>query len=239
MVNDDVEIPDLGPLRIVRSITAALSPIQARRFHERFGVIVLNSYGQTELGGEVAGWSTADVRQYGESKIGSIGRSHEGVQLRTNDKGELEARTPATAERRIDPGFLDRLTHDGWFRTGDLGHIDPDGFVWLDGRVSDMINRGGNKVFPAVVEEVILAAPGIRDVAVVGVSDDRLGEVPWAFYVAAPGAGTSEEDLETWCRARLTPYRVPTRFVAIDALPRNEAGKVVRSDLTARASSIT
>lgn len=239
MVNNDPEIADLGPLRIVRSITAPLSPVQARRFHERFGVIVLNSYGQTELGGEVVGWSTADVREHGEAKLGSVGRVHEGVQLRTNEDSELEARTPATAERRVAPEFLDRLTDDGWFRTGDLGRIDEDGFVWLDGRVSDMINRGGNKVFPAVVEEVILAAPGVRDVAVVGVPDDRLGEVPWAFYVPAPGGGTSAEGLDAWCRARLTPYRVPTRFVEIDELPRNDIGKVVRKDLASRAAALS
>jgi acyl-CoA synthetase (AMP-forming)/AMP-acid ligase II len=239
MVNDEPEIADLGPLRIVRSITAPLSPIQARRFHERFGVVVLNSYGQTELGGEIVGWSTADVREHGEAKLGSVGRVHEGVELRANGDGELEARTPATAAGRVAPDFLDRLTDDGWFRTGDLGHVDADGFVWLDGRVSDMINRGGNKVFPAVVEEVILAAPGVRDVAVVGVPDDRLGEVPMAFYVPAPGVETSAEDLDAWCRERLTPYRVPARFLEIDELPRNDIGKVLRADLTARAASIT
>jgi acyl-CoA synthetase (AMP-forming)/AMP-acid ligase II len=239
MLNDEPEIADLGPLRIVRSITAPLSPIQARRFHERFGVVVLNSYGQTELGGEVVGWSTADVREHGEAKLGSVGRVHDGVQLRTNEDGELEARTPATAEGRVAPDFLDRLTDDGWFRTGDLGRIDADGFVWLDGRVSDVINRGGNKVFPAAVEEVLLAAPGVREVAVVGVHDDRLGEVPWAFYVPAGDPATSAEALDAWCRARLTPYRVPARFVAIDELPRNDIGKVIRAELSARAESLT
>lgn len=239
MINDDPNVGDLSPLRIVRSITAPLSPIQARRFHDRFGVIVLNSYGQTELGGEVVGWSTSDVREHGEAKLGSIGRVHEGVELRTNEDGELEARTPATAERRVAVDFLDRLTDDGWFRTGDLGRIDEDGFVWLDGRVSDMINRGGNKVFPAVVEEVILAAPGVRDVAVVGVPDERLGEVPWAFYVTNPDETTTEEELARWCRERLTPYRVPVRFKQIDELPRNDIGKVVRAELANRASSIS
>jgi long-chain acyl-CoA synthetase len=238
MINDS-DITGLAPLRIVRSITAPLSPIQARRFHERFEVIVLNSYGQTELGGEVVGWSTADVREHGAAKLGSVGRVHKGVELRTNDDGELEARTPATAQRRIGPDFLDRLTDDGWFRTGDLGRIDDDGFVWLDGRVSDMINRGGNKIFPAVVEEVVLAAPGVRDVAVVGVPDDRLGEVPWAFYVLNDGADVSSDDLDAWCRDRLTPYRVPAKYVAIDELPRNDIGKVMRADLAARATSIS
>jgi acyl-CoA synthetase (AMP-forming)/AMP-acid ligase II len=238
MINDDDSVGDLGPLRIVRSITAPLSPIQARRFHERFGVVVLNSYGQTELGGEIVGWSTADVREHGEAKLGSVGRVHQGVELRTNEDGELEARTPATSEGRVAPDFRDRLTDDGWFRTGDLGRIDDDGFVWLDGRVSDMINRGGNKVFPAVVEEVILAAPGIRDVAVVGVPDDRLGEVPWAFYVVT-GNPVTEAALETWCRERLTPYRVPARFIEIDELPRNDIGKVVRADLIERSATIS
>lgn len=239
MINDDPEVGDLAPLRIVRSITAPLSPIHARRFHERFGVIVLNSYGQTELGGEVVGWSTGDVREFGETKLGSVGRVHAGVQLRTNADGEIEARTPATAEGRVAEGFLDRLTDDGWFRSGDLGHIDEEGFVWLDGRVSDMINRGGNKVFPAVVEESILGAPGVRDVAVVGVPDHRLGEVPWAFVVPSEPDATSAETLDAWCRERLIPYRVPARFVLTDELPRNDIGKVLRAELAERASTIS
>lgn len=229
MVLHDDSVTDLTPLKIVRSITAPLSPVQAARFRDKFGVIVLNSYGQTELGGEVVGWSAADAREWGETKLGSVGRPLPGIDVTIVDD-EVMVRTPTTAARKIDAAFLDRLTDDGWFHTGDLGWFDDDGFLWLDGRVSDMINRGGLKVFPGTVEDVLLAADGVREAAVVGVPDERLGEVPWAF-VASSDDGLTEDRLITWCRERLTPYRVPVRVVFVDRLPRNDVGKVVKRQL--------
>lgn len=231
MVLHDQTVTDLAPLRIVRSITAPLSPAQAARFRDKFGVLVLNSYGQTELGGEVVGWSAADAREWGETKLGSVGRPLPGIDV-TISGDEVMVRTPTTAARKIDDAFLDRLTDDGWFHTGDLGWFDDDGFLWLDGRVSDMINRGGLKVFPGTVEDVLLAAPGVREAAVVGVPDERLGEVPWAF-VARLDDSVTERSLDAWCRERLTPYRVPARIVFVERLPRNDVGKVVKRELVA------
>jgi long-chain acyl-CoA synthetase len=235
MVLHDDSVTDLTPLRIVRSITAPLSPVQAGRFRDKFGVIVLNSYGQTELGGEVVGWSAADAREWGETKLGSVGRPLPGIDVTITDD-EVMVRTPTTAARKIDAAFLDRLTDDGWFHTGDLGWFDDDGFLWLDGRVSDMINRGGLKVFPGTVEDVLVAADGVREAAVVGVPDERLGEVPWAF-VARLDSGLTETDLIAWCRERLTPYRVPVRVVFVDQLPRNDVGKVVKRELVELATA--
>lgn len=240
MLLDDRAVTDLAPLRYVRSITAPLSPGQARRFHERFGIAVLNSYGQTELGGEIVGWNAADSRRHGQDKLGSVGRPHEGVEVRVeateadDARGVLWVRTPATADGRLAGSDLaDRLTADGWLRTGDLGWVDDDGFVWVEGRESDLINRGGLKVFPAEVEEAIRRLPAVRDVAVVGVPDDRLGEVPWAFVVA--GGAVSVDQLERGSRDVLAPYKVPVRFEVVDALPRNEVGKVLSRQLVARA----
>lgn len=235
MVLHDDSVTDLSPLKIVRSITAPLSPVQAGRFRDKFGVIVLNSYGQTELGGEVVGWSAADAREWGETKLGSVGRPLPGIDVTIADD-EVMVRTPTTAARKIDPAFLDRLTEDGWFHTGDLGWFDDDGFLWLDGRVSDMINRGGLKVFPGTVEDVLLAADGVREAAVVGIPDERLGEVPWAF-VASHSDDLSEDELIAWCRQRLTPYRVPVRVIFVDQLPRNDVGKVVKRELAAMADA--
>ncbi len=223
MCCDDPGLASLAPLRYVRSITAPLSPYLARRFHDRFGVAVLNCYGQTELGGEVVGWSAADWREFGSTKLGAVGRPHAGVELRIDETGELWVRTPAS--RTAPPAALgDRATEDGWLRTGDLGRIDDDGFLWIEGRASDMVNRGGLKVFPAEVEEVLRSVPGVRDVAVVGVPDERLGELP----VAAVVGDASPEELDAACRAHLAPYKVPARFVFVDALPRNEVGKILR-----------
>jgi acyl-CoA synthetase (AMP-forming)/AMP-acid ligase II len=218
MLCDDDAITDLAPLRIVRSITAPLSPLQARRFREKFGIVVLNSYGQTELGGEVVGWNAADAREHGEAKLGAVGRPHEGVELRVDETGELWVHSPAMAEGEFQ-------------RTGDVARLDEDGFVWIEGRVSDMVNRGGLKVFPAEVEEVLRLHPDIQDVAVTGVPDHRLGEVPWAFVVSA-GGGVDAKALDEHCRRHLAPYKVPAGFEMVDALPRSELGKVLHRDLS-------
>ncbi|HLM63235.1 MAG TPA: class I adenylate-forming enzyme family protein [Acidimicrobiales bacterium] len=244
-------VTDLAPLRFVRSITAPLSPLQARRFRDRFGVAVLNSYGQTEIGGEIIGWNAGDSAAHGEDKLGSIGRPHDGVALRVVDDsgvdvtgdaaGELWVRTPALAAGYAGGTDLsDRLSSDGWFRTGDVARIDGDGFVWIEGRLSDMVNRGGLKVFPAEVEEVLRLSPDVADVAVVGVPDERLGEVPCAFVVPRHrGVPPDPAALEALCRAHLAPYKVPVRVTALDELPRNEVGKVLRSALARQATAPT
>lgn len=243
MLNDDPEVTDLTPLRYVRSITAPLSPLQARRFIEKFGVSVLNGYGQAEIG-EVIGWTAADAREHPD-KIGAVGRPHAGVELRIVDDarcelgagelGELLVRPPAMSTGLADgDDFGDRLDADGYLATGDVARIDDDGFVWIEGRLGEVINRGGNKVFPADVEEVLRLAPGVADAAVVGVSDDRLGEVPVAFIVArADSPDPSPEDLEALCRERLVAYKVPVGFRMVDDLPRTEVGKVRRAELAA------
>ena len=247
MLTADDGVTDLTPLRYVRSITAPLSPLQARRFTDKFGAVVLNSYGQAEIG-EVVGWTAADAKAHPE-KVGAIGRPLPGVELRiTGDDGQalagdavglLWVRTPNMAAG-YDTGeeLRDRVDADGYVNTGDLARVDADGFLWIEGRAGDLINRGGNKVFPEQVEEVLCLVPSITEAAVVGVPDERLGEVPVAFVVGdAPDA-----ELEARCREHLVPYKVPVAFVHVDALPRSEVGKVLRRELAAgyaadRASS--
>ena len=250
MLADDDALVDLSPLRYVRSITAPLSPLAAHRFHDKFGVTVLNGYGQAEIG-EVIGWTAADARAHPE-KLGAVGRPHAGVDIKIAGGGEgagavgelvgepvgepvgelvgeLLVRPP-----RMAAGVEDgRVDDDGFVHTGDLARIDEDGFVWIEGRIGDVINRGGNKVFPDHVEEVLRLSPAVRDVAVVGVPDDRLGEVPVAFVVGDVDEGA----LEALCRAHLVPYKVPATFVMVDALPRSEVGKVLRRELVASYAS--
>jgi acyl-coenzyme A synthetase/AMP-(fatty) acid ligase len=216
MLADDDGIDDLSPLKYVRSISAPLSPLQARRFRDRFGISVLNGYGQTELGGEVVGWSAADSKTYGDDKLGAVGRPHGGVEVCTDDDtGELLVRIPGR--------------FDEWQRTGDVARIDDEGFVWIEGRVSDMINRGGLKVHPGEVEEVLRLSPTVTDAAVVGAPDDRLGEVPVAFVVLR--ASIDDAELDDLCRTHLAPYKVPVRFERATSLPRNDAGKVLKREL--------
>ncbi len=245
MLLDEPAADDLTPLRLVRSATAPLSPAQARRFRDRFGVVVLNGYGQSELGGEVVGWTAADAREFADAKLGAIGRPHPGIEVRivgdgdrelpAGEVGEVCVRSPSVMAGYLAPeeGTDARFTPDGLLRTGDLGRFDDDGFLWLEGRRSEVINRSGLKVFPADVEEVLREHPAVVDVAVAGMRDDRLGEVPWAFVVLGD-AQLDARALEAWARERLAPYKVPVRFVAVDELPRNDAGKVVRRELQAR-----
>jgi long-chain acyl-CoA synthetase len=229
MLNDDPDIRDLSPLRFIRSITAPLSPLHARRFMDRFGVFVLNSYGQAEIG-EVIGWTATDAKEHPE-KVGAAGRPHPGVAIKLVG-GELYVRPPRMAAGYASGESLDdRTDDDGFVATGDLARLDPDGFVWIEGRVGDLINRGGNKVFPEEVEEVLKLGPGVKDAAVVGIPDERLGEVPVAFVVADQELDV--DALRALCRANLVPYKVPVDFVLITSLPRTEVGKLQRSELRA------
>jgi long-chain acyl-CoA synthetase len=242
MLADDARVETLEPLKYVRSVSAPLSPYQARRFHDRFGVGILNGYGQTELGGEAVGWTAADWRAFGATKLGSVGRPHASMKLRVRDEsgaelgpdqlGELEIR-PVSGLATGSAALEGRVTDDGWLRTGDLATIDDDGFVWIEGRISAMINRGGLKVFPDEVEEVLRAHPAVAEAGVFAVPDDRLGEVP-AAYVVAAGPEIDGADLIEWCRARLAPYKVPVGVAVIDTLPRNEIGKLLRGPLVER-----
>jgi acyl-coenzyme A synthetase/AMP-(fatty) acid ligase len=246
MLTDAGDVDDLSPLRLVRSITAPLSPEVARQFHQRYGVFVLNSYGQTELGGEVVGWTTEDLRAFGESKLGAAGRAYDHVDLRirtddgseapVDELGEVYVRSPfrmrgyALASGSLDDAGEDRFVN-GYLRTGDIGRVDADGFLWVQGRVSDMINRGGLKVFPDEVEETLRRHPAVSDAGVAGIPDRRLGEVPHAWVVAPPGLDS--EELAAWCRSHLAPYKVPAGFTRVERLPRSDIGKLLRRELSA------
>ncbi len=236
MLADDINVTDLTPLRYVRSITAPLSPLAAQRFTEKFGVTVLNGYGQAEVG-EVIGWTAGDARDHPE-KIGAVGRPHPGVAIKVvaedgtaaplDTVGELLVRPPRMASGYAGGDSLDdRLDPEGYVRTGDFARIDGDGFVWIEGRIGDVINRGGNKVFPGQVEEVLLLSPGVSEVAVVGLPDERLGEVPVGFVVG----DASDAELDQLCREHLVAYKIPVAYRHVDKLPRSEVGKVLRREL--------
>jgi acyl-CoA synthetase (AMP-forming)/AMP-acid ligase II len=241
MLSEDPRITDLAPLRLVRSITAPLTPAQARRFRERFGLDVLNSYGQTELGGEVVGWTAADIREYGATKLGAVGRPHPGIVIRiladdrrelpAGEVGEIWVRSPFAMPEGAED-IADRVV-DGLLRTGDLGRLDDEGFLWIEGRVSDMINRGGLKIVPQEVEEILRRHPDVADACVAGVPDPRLGEVPVAWIRPAAGAVPRQAALQEFARRSLAAYKIPVAVRLVDELPRNEIGKVLRRELVA------
>jgi acyl-CoA synthetase (AMP-forming)/AMP-acid ligase II len=263
MLCDAPDVTSLAPLRYVRSITAPLTPGQARRFRDRFGVQVLNCYGQTELGGEVVGWTAADLREFGDRKLGAVGRPHDGVTVRVlgedadelpaGQLGEIWIRSPFAAAQAGQATQAGEATQDGqaaqpgqapqpgqadpaaggFLHTGDLGRLDDDGFLWIEGRTSDVINRGGLKVLPQEVEETLRRHPQIADACVAGVPDERLGEVPVAWIRAVPGTRPEETDLRAFTRQSLAAYKVPVAVRLVEDFPRNEIGKVLRRELAA------
>lgn len=234
----DVSREQLASLRFVRSGSAPLPASIARDFLDKFGIPVLNAYGQTETSGEVIGWTAQDIREYAEAKLGSVGRPHTGVDIRFVDErledvpageiGELCVRTSSAMRSYLDGSPVDAV--DGFVRTGDLGHLDHDGFVWLVGRRSEVIVCGGFKVLPEEVEEVLRQHEDVAEIMVGAVPDERLGEAPHAFVVPhRPSGSLSEGALVEFARARLTHYKVPRAIHFVDELPRNAVGKFMRS----------
>ena len=125
------------------------------------------------------------------------------------------------------------LTGDGWLKTGDAGYVDADGYVYLQDRIKDMIVSGGENVYPAEVENALMKHPGIGDVAVIGVPDDKWGEVGKAMVVKAEGQDPSEDEILTFAREQLAGFKIPKSVDFIDEIPRNPTGKMLKKDLRA------
>jgi fatty-acyl-CoA synthase len=144
------------------------------------------------------------------------------------ETGEIVVRGPITmlGYWRRPEATAETLREGGWLRTGDLASADPEGFVTLTGRARDLYISGGENVYPAQVEAVYHEHPALRDVAVVGVPDERWGEAGRAYVVLEEGAELDADALRAWGRERLAAFKVPREFLAVDALPRTASGKV-------------
>ena len=119
----------------------------------------------------------------------------------------------------------------GFFRTGDAGYFDEDGFLYIHDRVKDMIVSGGENIYPAEVENAIFGHPGVADVAVIGVPDEKWGEAVKAIIVVKPGEAPTQDSIIAWARERIAGYKCPKTVEFIEVLPRNPSGKVLRKDL--------
>ncbi len=224
-------------IRFVRSASAPLPVATLDAFAAHTGIGVLETYGMTEAAGQI----TANPLDPAQRRSGSVGRPvGVGLTVLPNGMVALRGRAVASTYLDLDADAPERRRPardaNGWLPTGDLGRIDADGFVHLDGRADDVINRGGEKIHPQEVEAVLLGHPAVRSAAVVGAPHDRLGHVPVAFVTAGPYRDRDEllGALNRMCERRLARYKRPVRIELADALPTGPTGKVLRRALTAR-----
>jgi acyl-CoA synthetase (AMP-forming)/AMP-acid ligase II len=225
VLDADLDPQQLASLKSVVCGTAPLPPEHADAFEEKYGVPVLTTYGATEFAGGVAGWSLADRKEWGARKRGSAGRAHPGCELRVVDAAS-GAILPAGGEGLLEVRSAQLGKGSGWVRTTDLAVIDSDGFLFIRGRADAAIIRGGFKVLPGEVAAVLESHPAVREAAVVGLPDERLGQVPVAAVELREGVALDPEQLRSFARERLASYQVPAQIRIVSALPRTPSMKV-------------
>lgn len=229
----DADLPRdaLASLEYVVSASGPLDPETRDAFEERYGVPVLLAYGATEFAGSVCTWTPELYREFGAVKRSSSGRVLPDTDVRILDP-DTGAELP-TGEQGVLAARVASISPD-WIRTTDLASIDADGFITLHGRADGAINRGGFKVLPEVVRRVLVSHPAVRDAAVVGVPDSRLGEVPFAAVEPIAGQpAPAAADLIELVRDRLPRHCVPVDVVVVDELPRTQSLKVSLRDVAA------
>jgi acyl-CoA synthetase (AMP-forming)/AMP-acid ligase II len=231
ILDANVDKADLASLTVFRCGTAPLDPDLADAFFARFGIPVLQNYGATEFAGGVAGWTIGDHRKHHKDKRGSVGRMNPDCEGRIVDPETGAVLTPG------EQGLLElRARHLGdgksWIRTTDLAVLDTDNFLWIKGRFDNAIIRGGFKIFPDDVVRAIEQHPAVREAAVVGIPDARLGQVPVAAYILKSDAGAPQpEDLRAFLREKLLPYQVPVEIREVREMPRTPSLKVSEPEL--------
>jgi O-succinylbenzoic acid--CoA ligase len=195
------------------------------------GVPVAPTYGLTEAASQVATLLPGEVRR----RRGSVGRPLLPNDVRI-DNGEILVRGPSVMMGYADrPDATARVLADGWLRTGDLGYLDEDGYLYVLDRREDLIISGGENIYPAEVESVLREHPAVDDAAVAGLPDATWGQVAAAAVVCRRGASVSEAALIAHCEARLARYKVPRTIAFVADLPRSSGGKVLRRAAVAEA----
>ena len=217
----------LGKLRLCVSGSAALSADLHERIRERSGQTILERYGMTET-------LMLTTNPYdGERRAGTVGMPFPGVELRLDpDSSEIQVKGPNVFAGYLDPGDAtrDAFTDDGFFRTGDVGAIDADGYLTIVGRAKELVISGGYNVYPREIEDVLRMHPSVADAAVVGTPSAEWGEVVTA-YVEAEARGFDADALMAFAATQLAPYKRPRIVHRVDALPRNRLGKIQRHQL--------
>ncbi len=250
LVTPGIETADLSALRLVVYGASPISEDVLVRSIERFRCDFAQAYGLTETNGAIVVLPPEDHDVDGPNKhrLRAAGKALPGVELRvvddlgndlpTGEVGEVWTRSlqnmvgywnkPAETAAALDP--------DGWLHTGDAGYLDADGYLYIHDRVKDMVVSGGENIYPAEIESVLMAHPGVADAAVIGVPHDKWGETVKAVIVRDPGPegeALTEDEVVAYCRERLAHYKCPTSVDWVEALPRNPSGKILKKDLRA------
>jgi O-succinylbenzoic acid--CoA ligase len=205
------------------------------------GIPVFQTYGLSETASQIVTLSP----EYMFEKLGSAGKplfpaqiriiDQEGRELTAMEEGEIIVKGP-----NITPGYWHRPSEtnsvlaNGWLKTGDIGYLDHDGFLYVLDRRKDMFISGGENVYPAEVEAALLAHPDIAEAGVIGVHDDEWGKVPAAFIRVRPSSDITESDVQMFLRDHLAGYKIPKYVYFVDELPRNASGKLLRRLLIER-----
>jgi acyl-CoA synthetase (AMP-forming)/AMP-acid ligase II len=224
-------------LRFIRSSSAALPPTVMAELEETFGCPVIEAYGMTEASHQMA---TNPLPPAGR-KAGSVGQGA-GVEVAIMDEAGKLLSSPqigevvikggnVTAGYENNPSANASSFTSGWFRTGDQGYQDDDGYLFLTGRIKEIINRGGEKVSPREVDEVLLEHPAVAQAVAFGMPHERLGEEVAAAVVLAEGASCDERELREHCAKRLADFKMPKTIVILPDIPKGATGKVQRIGL--------
>lgn len=228
---------DLSSIAAFISGGAPLGKELTRKYHER-GLEFRQGYGLTETSPGVTGMGPGECLR----KSGTAGRTctyvdvrivdDQGKELPVGEAGEVTVRGPNVMKEYWNrPEATAEAIRDGWFHSGDIGFLDEDGFLTLVDRKKDMIISGGENVYPAEVEKVLLEHAGVAEAAVVGKPDPKWGEVPVAFVVAVPGKTLDPDALLAFCASRIAKYKTPKQVIVREALPHNAAGKILKQEL--------
>jgi len=227
-------------LRFIRSSSAALPPEVMNGLERAFDVPVIEAMGMTEASHQIA----SNPLPPASRKPGSVGLpagcdvailDEHGHALANGASGEIAIRGPGVTDVRLLPGgALPGAAEAGWFRTGDVGFLDDAGYLFISGRIKEMINRGGEKIAPVEVDYVLLEHPEVREAVTCAVPDARLGEEVIAVVVRRTGSTLSERDLREFASRRLAPFKVPRRVVFLEQIPKGPTGKIQRIGLAGK-----
>ena len=229
----------IGRLRYSFSAAASMAVEIVKQWKERTGLTIAESYGMTEA-------MPLTYNHYYRHMVGSVGQTVHGVEIQIRDKagnvldqgkeGEICVRG-----RNVMNGYLNdpegtraAFWEGGWLRTGDIGQFDGDGYLYIVDRLKDLIITGGENVYPREVEEILYTRNEVEGCAVVGVPDKEWGERVTAFIALKPGQKVAPEELKTFLKTRLSPFKVPKEYIILNELPKSPTGKILKRELRKR-----